>query len=193
MAYDKSLAIKQSARIIKLVRQKAYAATLATIEKAAQDLLNRLNEYRKYKHRTGNTWTSTTVGIFYKGKLVSLWNKGADDEPPTRKTLRRGEVYNLPYYYHGDPVGKNPYIGGYGQGGQWGPSLGPWFMRRQHNAKRKTWNVVVAIPVSYAGANQTIIRTLQAMMDDLPNVIDYNIVRVENAPSQTDAFKDVPF
>lgn len=193
MAYDKSLAIKQSARIIKLVRQKAYTATLATIEKAAQDLLNRLNVYRRYKHRTGNTWTSTSIGIYYKGRLVSLFNKGAEDEPPTRVTLREGEVYDLPYYYKGAPVGDHPYIGEYGNGKQWGPTLGPWHVRCQHSPKYKTWNLVVAIPVSYAGYNPYIVETMQKIMDDLPNVVDYNIVRVENAPSQTDMFKDVPF
>lgn len=186
--------IKDSARIIKLIRQKAYSATLATIEKAAQDVMMRLDSYRKYYNITGNAWTSTTIGIYYKGKLVSIFNKGAEDEAPTRVTLRKGETYNLPNYYKGGYLGgEKPYKGTFGRGGQWGPSLGPWYMRRQHSQKDKTWNMVVAIPVSYAGYNPRITATLQAIMDDLPNVIDYNVVRVEDAPSQTDAFKDAPF
>lgn len=193
-----SKALLDSRRILKLVRQKAYAATLATLDNAAAAVLIHLNEYRKYKHVTGNTWTSTTVGVFYKGKLVSLWSMGEQDEEPTRRTLRKGETYNLTYYYKGSPAGDSHgkagnYRGEYGEGGQWGPTLGPWYMRRQHNAKRKTWNLVVAIPVSYAGYNPRIVETMQNIMDDLPNVIDYSIVRVEDAPSQTDAFKDVPF
>lgn len=178
-----------------MVRQKAYSATLATIEKAAVDVLNKLDGYRKYHHVTGNAWTSTSVGIYYKGKLVSLFNKGDNDDPPTRVTLRKGEAYNLPSYYKGKNVGgKKPFVGEYGKGGQWGPSLGPWFMRRQHPPKYKTWSMVVAIPVSYAGYNPTIVATLQALMDDLPNTVDYNVVRVENAPTQAKIdFGNVPF
>lgn len=183
-----SLAQQAQARIFKVVRQKAYAATLATLEKAAEDVLMRLDQYRKYKHVTGNAWTSTTIGIYYKGKLVSAFNKGAEDEEPTRVTLRKGERYTMPAYYKGGMVGV-PYKGTYGNGGQWGPTLGPWYVRRQHSAKYKTWNMLVAIPVSYAGYNPKIVATLQAVMDDLPNVVGYNIVRVEDAPSQT----EIPF
>lgn len=186
---DPSLAQQAQARIFKVVRQKAYAATLATLEKAAEDVLMRLDKYRKYKHVTGNTWTSTSIGIYYKGKLVSLFNKGAEDEQPTRVTLRKRERYNLPCYYKGAPVGKDPVVGEYGNGKQWGPTLGPWYLHRQHSAKYKTWNMLVVIPVSYAGYNPRIVATLQAIMDDLANVVDYNIVRVENAPSQT----EIPF
>lgn len=186
-----SLAQQAQARIFKVVRQKAYAATLATLEKAAEDILMLLDEYREYKHVTGNTWTSTTVGVFYKGRLVSMFNKGAEDEEPTRVTLRKGEVYDLPEYYKGGEIyvdrngKKRPYIGQYGRGGQWGPTLGPWYVRRQHPPKYKTWNILVAIPVSYAGYNPKIVDTLQGVMDGLPNVVDCNIVRVENAPLQT--------
>lgn len=182
------MALKDSARIIKLVRQRAYAATLATLEKAAMDVFNRLDSYRKYKHVTGNAWTSTSIGIYYKGKLVSVFNKGAEDEEPTRVTLRKGERYTLPAYYKGGSVDV-PYKGTYGNGGQWGPTLGPWYVHRQHSPKYKTWNMLIAIPVSYAGYNPKIVATLQAIMDDLPNVVDYNVVRVENAPSQS----DIPF
>lgn len=186
MSYDESEALVKSARIIKLVRQKAYSATLATIEKAAMKLLDNLDDYRKYHHITGNTWTSTTVGIFYKGRLVSMFNKGAEDEEPTRATLKKGEVYNLPNYYKdGYNGGENPYKGKYGQGGQWGPTLGPWHMRREHSQKRKTWNVIVSIPVSYAGVNHNIVETMQSIMDDLPNIVDYSVIRVQDAPSQT--------
>lgn len=186
--------IKDSARIFKLVRQRAYAATLATVEKAAADVLMRLDSYRKYKHVTGNTWTSTTIGIYYKGRLVSVFNKGAEDDAPTRVSLRKREKYNLPAYYKGKSVNKdNPYIGEEGRGGQWGPTLGPWFIHRQHSQKYKTWNMIVAIPVSYAKYNPRIVATIQAVMDDLPNVVDYSKVRVEDAPSQTNFFDDVPF
>lgn len=186
--------LQDSARIFKVIRQRAYAATLVTIEKAAQDTLMRLDSYRKYYNITGNTWTSTTIGIYYKGKLVSIFNKGAEDEQPTRPTLRKGEAYNLPNYYKGGYIGgEKPYVGTVGNGKQWGPTLGPWSIRRMHSPKYKTWNMIVIIPVSYANYNQKIIATMQAIMDNLPSVIDYDIVRVDGGVSQTDMYKDLPF
>lgn len=183
----------ESARIFKKVRQTVYAATLATLEKAAEEVCVRMKSFAKYHNITGNALTSTTVGVFYKGRCVSLFNVGGYNDPPTRKTLRKGEYYDLPQYYGGGDVGDSPYKGTYGEGGQWGPTLGPWAMRRTPSQKRKTWNLVVMVPVSYAEYNPRITGTLQSVMDKLPDIVDYNVVSVEKAPSQTDVFKDVPF
>ncbi len=183
--------ISEATRIFKRVRQKAVSATLATLEGSARTILSQLDSYRKYRHITGNTWTSTTVGIYYKGQLKSLFNKGADDEAPTRVTLRAGERYDLPRYYKGE-LNKG-YVGGQGRGGQWGPTLGPWHMRRHHVPKRATWCMVVMIPVSYAGYNPHIVETLQNIMDGLPEVMDCNIVTVDRAAVKSGLFDDVPF
>lgn len=178
--------INDSARIFKKVRQRAYVATLQTLEQAAVDTMLKLGKFRKYEHITGNTWTSTTIGVFYKGKLVGMVNKGQTANQPTRATLRKDEYYTLPTFYGGEP-NESPYFiykGEYGKGGQWGPTLGPWAIHRLHPPKSKTWNLVVSIPVSYAGYNPNIVMTMQGIMDGLPDIVDHNVVSVEKVPYQ---------
>lgn len=192
-----SQAIKDSARIFKLIRQKSYSATLETLKKAAKDLLNNMEVYKKYLSLTGNTFTSTSVGIYYKGALVFHLNESdLGWEDPVRETLAEGERMNLGDAYEESPRRKEDgsypdYRGKYGKGGQWGPSLGLYHLRRFHPPKYKTWVMAIVIPVSYAGMNKKIVKTLQTAMNALPSVVDYDIVRVEDVPVQTDAFKDV--
>lgn len=182
--------LRASERIFKRVRQMAYSATLATLEKAANDLLaNHIKA--KFHFVTGNTINSIAVGIYYKGRCVSIISNAENtDGEPTMRTLREGQVYPLREYYDGtEPVDDEgnwaPYRGEYGKGGQWGPTLGIWRLRREHPAKRATWTMIVTIPVQYASHNDKIVKTFQGMMDDLPNVIDCNIVYIRDAPQQT--------
>lgn len=191
---SESSPIINSARIFKVIRQKAYSATLATLEKAARDLLKHFAEEKKFFSITGNAFTSFAVGVYYKGRLVSMFSMAHGAENPTRVTLRKGEVYDKYEYYDG-PITEDPetgdlrlYRGEFGKGGQWGPTLGPWYLQRQHFSKQQTWKLVVVLPVSYAGYNSKILRTMQRLMLELPQIVDYNIVRVENAPSQSEIF-----
>lgn len=187
----KSKLLSDAQRIFKVVRQRAAAATLATLEQSARNILIKLDDYRKYQHVTGNTWTSTTVGIFYKGELKALYNKGAEDEEPTRVTLEEGERYDLVKTYKGGE--SHGYVGEHGEGGQWGPALGPQSIRDQHVAKRKTWSLVVIIPVDYAPYNPRIVETMQNIMDGLPDVLDYSIVTIDRAGAQGNLFNGLPF
>lgn len=189
--------LAEAQRIFKVVRQRAASATFATIQQTALNLMSRLDSYRKYHHVTGNTWTSTTIGIFYKGELKALYNKGAEDEAPTRVTLSEGEVYDLAEVYKGgETVG---YKGKYGAGGQWGPTLGPEQMQHQHVAKRKTWSLVVMIPVEYANYNPRIVATMQNIMDGIPEVLDWSVVTINKEGAQSTMFNnsnnndDLPF
>lgn len=186
--------LKDSARIFKLVRQRAYEATLATMENAARNALIQMRNHWKAHNITGNAWTSFTIGVFYKGQLKSAFSMAENADTPTRATLRKGEIYTLDEYYGGEPVDKDhPYKGISGRGGQWGPTLGKWSIHRQHPSRRATWNLVFLIPVSYAEYNPHIIESMHGLMADLPGIVDYSVVTVEHAPSQTDAFKGAPF
>ncbi len=183
---DKNGFIKDAARIMKKVQNKAVNATLATLKETAVRMIEDVGKYWKpqFLGVTGNAYTSVSAGVYYKGRLVFVANSGDYHDEPTRPSLKEGERYNLPEYYDGDEV-TDEYKGSHGKGGQWGPTLGPWYMRRQHFAKRKTWMILIAIPVSYAEFNPELVKTLQAMMDALPNEVNYNIVSVQNAPSQS--------
>lgn len=182
--------IVNSDRIFKLVRQKAASATLETLSRTADRVLAELQNLWKAHNITGNSFTGITVGVFYKGRLMYMAANGERQKEPTRPSLRKGERYNLPDTYDNEP--NKGFKGTYGNGGQWGPTLGPWTMRRQHPAKRNTWELIILCPTSYAEFVVNIVRSMTAIRDELPQMVDCSIVRVENTNSQT-SFMDVPF
>lgn len=199
MAYQYGLS-RQASAIFKKIQEKADAAIQETLKKAADDLMANIKNYwlgkgaLDYLGVTGNAFTSVAVGVYHKNKLVyANWN-GKHAAKPTMPTLKEGQRYPLPEYYDGDK--SKGYKGEYGTGGQWGPQIGPWVIyshRYNKDFKGNDWTMVVSIPVSYAGYNPKIVHAMQNMLDALPSLVDYDLVRVENAPVQTDAFKNVPF
>lgn len=162
-------------QIIKKVRQITYQRTLELLEKTALAALRDAMEFdKRYKDVTGNALTSTVIGIYHKGRLVKAFQASDTAEDPTMKTLRKGQWYPLMEYYDGteawfDEEGNRikPYVGKEGKGGQWGPTLGKWYIRRLHTKAKNTWSVVVAIPVSYAQSNERIVATMQGVFDDI--------------------------
>lgn len=183
--------MKGAARIIQKIRFRAVAATMQTMIKASDKLIAQIQNAISFENVTGNAFTSISAGVYYKGVLVHVSTVAQNNEEPTRKSLRKGERYNLPYFYGEMPgaylsdyeAKKHHYFKGtHGSGGQWGPTAGTWFLKRQHPAKSKTWEIIVAIPMSYAGYVSGIIKTMQTAMDMLPSCVTSSIVRVESSP-----------
>lgn len=197
MAYQHGLSQQQAARIFSKIKAQADSAVEATLKKSIDEIIKNVDKYwlgknaLAFKGVTGNAYNSVTLGLYRKNKLVyANWN-GKHVEKPTMRSLAKGQRYPLPEYYDGDK--SRGYTGQYGHGGQWGPQLGPWAMYSQRydkGLKDNDWTIVAAIPVEYAGYNPKIVRALQNIMDDMPNAVDYNKVRVENAPQQRNVFKD---
>lgn len=178
--------IEGVARIMKVVKSKAVSAVKATLSNTVDEMVANIDKYwrLKYKGVTGNAYTSVTAGVYYKGKLVHVANSGDGKEKPTRKSLRKRETYNLPTYYDGDEPEDKPFTGTEGYISWNGPKLGKSYVKSNHPAKSKTWAVLIIMPMPYASYHPGLVDTMQAMMDDLPNEIDRNIVYVQNAPSQ---------
>lgn len=130
----------------------------------------------KFFNVTGNTLMSFHVGVFHKGSLVKYRN--VPGEEPTRRTLRKGERYNLEYYYGGVPVPKNdkgkrkPFVGKYGGGGQYGPTIGYTYLTRMHPPLRHTWAICMVLPISYAGYNEKIVATYEETKNTLISMFD---------------------
>lgn len=118
---------------------------------------------QEYMNVTGNTYRSFYAGTYYKGKLVTSQTTSGED--PTRKTLRKGEVYNLPEYYGGVPVKGARYKGDYGRGGQWGPTLGLTALRQSHPPLRHTYALECVLPLDYAGYNEAIVSSYEQTKD----------------------------
>lgn len=176
------------ARIMKVVQNKAVNAIRATLENTVDRMVADIDHYWRlqYKGVTGNAYTSVTAGVYYKGKLVHIANSGDGKKQPTRKSLTRGRTYNLPEYYDGDAVVGKPFTGTEGYISGNGPTMGKAYMKSNHPAKRKTWVVLIAMPMPYAEYHPGLVHTMQSMLDALPQEIDRNIVYVENAPTQSE-------
>lgn len=168
-------------RIMKAVRQKAFTATLMTMNAAADRAIDEILHDVDFFSVTGNAYTSISAGVYYKGSLVHVATVARHAKDPLRPSIRAGETWITKEFYDksSTPLRKYRYKGRYGRGGQWGPTLGTWTLRRVHPAKRNTWEIVIVIPVSYAKYNPKIVGTLQKMMDALPAQLDSSLVRVE--------------
>lgn len=168
----KSLGMQFETQVIKRVRQTMYEQTLEMMMNLCTDIVGDFMANRKFYNITGNAYTSFTVGLFYKGRLVwtnSVTDQGVPD--PTMPTLRKGQVYGLGQYYEGDDVSKDhPYKGEMGKGRQWGPTLGLYRIKQMHPRKRKTWDIIAICPVEYATANKNIFDTMNATALNLPNL-----------------------
>lgn len=191
MEYESSKNLIGAARIFKKIRNKAFAATLQTMIRGSESLISYIADNIQFRNVTGNAYTSISVGVYYKGRLMHIASVGQHEKEPTRRTLAKGERYNSEYFYdeahYADGSKKRHYfVGKYGQGGQWGPTLGPYYLKRQHPGTKDTWEMIVTIPVSYAGYVPGITRTFQNMMDKLPSCVRESIVRVETAPELND-------
>lgn len=191
MAYQKSKALFGSAQIIRNIRSRVNMAVIATMCKAADKALEDIKNDIKFKGVTGNAYNSIAAGVYYKGKCIYITTMPEhNDKPPLRKTLRKGEVYFGKFWGQGyAPLNNDSkYVGTYGSGGQWGPTLGKYYLKREHPSKSKTWEIVITIPVSYAGVNMGIVRTLQTMMDNLPSEVEACVVRVDDSPKTSGKF-----
>lgn len=173
---DTSKITYESQRIFKNIRQLTFEKTLEVIYSCAKRAMEYMKYNKYYRDVTGNALTSTSIGIFYKGRIVKELHGSDTNLPPTRESLAKGEAYDEGEYYDGEDAfqddegnPKKPFVGKYGKGGQWGPTLGKYYIHRFHPLKRNTWTVVVAIPVSYAEHNKKIVRTMQDIMDEVEN------------------------
>ena len=177
--------IVDTVQVFKKIRQVAYEKTLDLMTKAAAHTLHELMSEKQFLDVTGNALTSISIGVYYKGHLERALYGADYNEEPTRVTLKKGEVYNLPEYYDGsdaraddEGIHRKPFVGKRGRGGQWGPTLGKWHLHRFHPNVSNTWTMIAAIPVSYAGYNEHIINTMQQAYDSLAwNVKGFATVR----------------
>lgn len=181
MASRDSLGEQFNLVVSKRIRQVSYEKTLALMKGVCHDILASFTFNAKFFDVTGNTITSASVGVFYKGKRVYEEYNADKMEEPTRQTLRKNEVYNLQEYYGGSvSEEKNAYVGEYGHGGQWGPSLGKSRLSRAKSRARDTWNIVFICPVEYAPFNAKILSSVYSAYEDMPNLLNINVLYVRN-------------
>lgn len=180
------------------IRLISFKKVMDMLTNAAYALIKNYDYYQKKassRDVTGNARMSVAIGIYYMRHLEKIVTPKGIYDKPTRRTLKEGEAYNLPFYYGGAPVGETPYVGKDGNEHQWGPTLGPRSMKKSASS-RATYQMKVIMPIEYApfAEHNNLAKLMQNMLDDLPNEIDYSISYVRGKggsklPSQT----NIPF
>ncbi|MDY4625761.1 MAG: hypothetical protein SO442_04060 [Prevotella sp.] len=180
MVYEKSLAEEFTQRIKRYNRDifVPYFKQIL-VEEAIMVLQTHGEDY--FQNVTGNLENSIACGCYYKGELyhiVTMREAEYSTPNPTRRTLRKGERYNLEYYAGGVPAKRlipgtdkytRPFVGTYGQGGQDGESVAIWRLRRMKIPKKSVYALVVVAGVSYAGIVANTHDVLRERMDFLKN------------------------
>lgn len=161
---------------------------LKILHNVALELMEEYEYTRTYHDVTGNMLNSFAVGIYNNGKLVEIIDASTvNREPPTRKTLRKGERYNLSAYYDGKPVkevredGKSttrPYIGEYGHGGQDGRMAARRSLQHRHPSGRFALLAVVATEYATFVQNKKGHDVLTALSQRLPGLFNTEVVTI---------------
>lgn len=111
-----------------------------------------LREMDGFADVTGNTRNSLAVALFHDGDFKGFYSSfDALNRMPTRVTLKKGEEYDLPYYWDGTPVDSlgSPYVAPTGERSYWAQEEAEEFFEDKIPT-RKGWCYVIVAAVDYA-------------------------------------------
>lgn len=141
--------------IEKNVRQELRSRMQKKMDAAAEKTLSHASDYRDYSDVTGNLYKSTAIGTYYNGTVESIHY--APGPAPTRRTLAKGEAYNLDKYYGSSfsfrDSGRKPFVGKYGHGGESAErAANDALFENEHGRGRyhMTWQMLLVAGVDYA-------------------------------------------
>lgn len=167
---------------------KRTKAALKLLHNVGMELMDEYDYTRTYQDVTGNLLNSFAVGIYNNGKLVEIIDASSvNRESPTRKTLRKGERYNLSAYYNGKPVrqvkedGKSttqPYVGEYGHGGQDGRMAARRSLQHRHPSGRFALLAVVATEYASFVQNKKGHDVLTSLSQRMPGIFNAEVVTI---------------
>ena len=99
-------------------------------------------------HVTGNTINSYAVALFHKGQFKGFYSSFQElHKPPMRVTLRKGERYDMPFYWSGEPA--KGYTAPTGERNYWSQEEAEDFIGTTF-PKKKGWAYIVVAAVDYA-------------------------------------------
>lgn len=149
---------KMTAPLERIYRRKV----IEMAPSVAWDCMEMLTSDYDYHDVTGNTTTGWFIGFYVRGELVySLTSEEFLSSEPTRKTLRKGEKYDLPYYWGGDEV-DDPYVGETGKYNYYAYKRAAKYVK-SHKIKYKRKNrlaVFVGNATEYSAYNSSVAQKL---------------------------------
>lgn len=140
-------------RIISNMKKRVDEVAAEELPRSMLHIINiGLVEMEGFANVTGNTRNSLAVALFHDGDFKGFYSSfDALNHRPTRVTLRKGEAYDLDFYWDGTPVDSlgSPYVAPTGERNYWAQEEAQDFLQDKIPT-RKGWCYVIVAAVDYA-------------------------------------------
>jgi len=132
----------------KRLKKKTDAMIEERLKESLPALIRLALDHAKMHSVTGNTMNSYAVALWHDGKFVGFYSSYQElHKAPTRVTLKKGETYDLPYYWGGDE--NTGYTAPTGDRNYWGQEEAEDFMSF-HFPRKNGWAFIVVAATDYA-------------------------------------------
>ena len=135
-------------KVFKRMQKRADAIIEERLTEQLPNLIALALKHAEIHSVTGNTMNSYAVALFHDKQFVGFYSSyQALGKAPTRVTLQKGERYDLPYYWGGDPA--TGYTAPTGDRSYWGQEEAEDFLGT-HFPSKNGWAYIVVAAVDYA-------------------------------------------
>ena len=132
----------------KRLKKKTDAMIEERLKESLPALIRLALDLAKMHSVTGNTMNSYAVALWHDRKFVGFYSSYQElHKAPTRVTLKKGETYDLPYYWGGDE--NTGYTAPTGDRNYWGQEEAEDFMSF-HFPRKNGWAFIVVAATDYA-------------------------------------------
>ena len=132
----------------KRLKKKTDAMIEERLKESLPALIRLALDLAKMHSVTGNTMNSYAVALWHDRKFVGFYSSYQElHKAPTRVTLKKGESYDLPYYWGGDE--NTGYTAPTGNRNYWGQEEAEDFMSF-HFPRKNGWAFIVVAATDYA-------------------------------------------
>ena len=132
----------------KRLKKKTDAMIEERLKESLPALIRLALDHAKIHSVTGNTMNSYAVALWHDRKFAGFYSSYQElHKAPTRVTLKKGESYDLPYYWGGDE--NTGYTAPTGDRNYWGQEETEDFMSF-HFPRKNGWAFIVVAATDYA-------------------------------------------
>ena len=139
---------KQIEDVFRRMKKRADAIIEERLTEQLPDLIALALEHAQIHSVTGNTMNSYAVALFHNRQFIGFYSSyQALGKAPMRVTLQKGERYDLPYYWGGDP--NTGYTAPTGDRSYWSQEEAEDFIG-MHLPSKNGWAYIIVAAVDYA-------------------------------------------
>ena len=132
----------------KRLKKKTDAIIEARLKESLPAIIRLALDHAKIHSVTGNTMNSFAVALWHNGKFLGFYSSYQElNKAPMRVTLKKGESYDLPYYWGGDE--NTGYTAPTGDRNNCGQEEAEDFMSF-HFPRKNGWAFIVVAATDYA-------------------------------------------